>query len=92
MEAEPKSAVSQVMKSLDEEVLPEIRNSLPDVTWSFQGTQADMRESTQVLWSSFAMAMLLIFALAFGIVEAVIGHILLGHDLSLVSLMGIIAL
>jgi multidrug efflux pump subunit AcrB len=110
MDVEPKSAVSQVMKSLNEVVLPEIRNSHPGTTWSFQGTQADMRESTQVLWSGFAMAMLLIFALLalafgnyvqplivmlaipFGIVGAVIGHILLGHDLSLVSLMGIIAL
>ncbi|GAO30640.1 efflux RND transporter permease subunit [Geofilum rubicundum] len=110
MDVEPKSAVSQVMKSLNEEVLPEIRNNYPGTTWSFQGTQADMRESTQVLWSGFAMAMMLIFALLalafgnyvqplivmfaipFGIVGAVIGHILLGHDLSLVSLMGIIAL
>ncbi len=110
MDVEPKSAVSQVMNSLNNEVLPEIRANYPGTTWSFQGTQADMRESTQVLWSGFAMAMMLIFALLalafgnyvqplivmfaipFGIVGAVIGHILLGHDLSLVSLMGIIAL
>jgi len=110
MDVEPKSAVSQVMKSLNEEVLPEIRANYPGTTWSFQGTQADMRESSQVLWSGFSMAMLVIFALLaiafgnyvqplivmfaipFGIVGAVIGHILLGHDLSLVSLMGIIAL
>lgn len=110
MDVEPKSAVSQVMNSLNTEVLPEISTSYPGTTWSFQGTQADMRESTEVLWSGFAMAMLLIFALLaiafgnyvqpfivmfaipFGVVGAVIGHILLGHDLSLVSLMGIIAL
>jgi multidrug efflux pump subunit AcrB len=33
-----------------------------------------------------------LFAIPFGIVGAVIGHILLGYDLSLVSLMGVIAL
>jgi multidrug efflux pump subunit AcrB len=80
------------------------------VTWSFEGNQAEMRESTQALWSGFIIAMLLIFALLagalnsyiqplvvmlaipFGIVGAVIGHLILGYDLSLVSLMGIIAL
>ncbi|MFO8002389.1 MAG: efflux RND transporter permease subunit [Marinilabilia sp.] len=110
MDVEPKSAVSQVMNSLNEEVLPEIRADYPGTTWSFQGTQADMRESTEVLWGGFALAMLIVFALLamafnnyvqplivmfaipFGIIGAVIGHILLGHDLSLVSLMGIIAL
>jgi multidrug efflux pump subunit AcrB len=69
-----------------------------------------MRESTQALWGTFALAMIVIYALLavafrsylqplivmgaipFGIVGAVIGHILLGYDLSLVSMMGVIAL
>lgn len=69
-----------------------------------------MRESTNSLWGTFTMALLLIYALLalafsnytqsfivmtaipFGVVGAVIGHILLGYDLSLVSLMGMIAL
>jgi multidrug efflux pump subunit AcrB len=69
-----------------------------------------MRESTQALWGSFFLALLIIYALLsiafnsywqplivmgaipFGIVGAVIGHILLGYNLSLVSLMGVIAL
>jgi multidrug efflux pump subunit AcrB len=110
MDVEPKSAVSQVMNSLNQEVLPSLRADYPGITWSFEGTQADMRDSTQSLWGGFSMAMLIIyallavafnnyvqplivmFAIPFGIVGAVIGHILLGHDLSLVSLMGIIAL
>ncbi len=110
MNVEPKSAVSQVMNSLNEEVLPQLRADYPGITWTFQGTQADMRESTGALYGGFVMAMLIIyallavalnnyiqplivmFAIPFGIVGAVVGHILLGHDLSLVSLMGIIAL
>jgi multidrug efflux pump subunit AcrB len=69
-----------------------------------------MRESTQVLWSGFAMAMFVIYALLavafssytqplivmvaipFGVVGVVIGHLALGYDLSLVSLMGTVAL
>jgi len=110
MDAEPANAVTRVLESIQQEVLPQLRADFPGITWSFEGSQAEMRESTQVLWGGFALAMLIIFALLavafrsyiqplivmfaipFGIVGAVIGHILLGYDLSLVSLMGVIAL
>lgn len=110
MDVEPANTVSQVLASIEQEVLPQLRADFPGITWSFEGTQADMRESTATLWSGFGMAMLLIYtllamafssytqplivmiAIPFGTVGAVIGHILLGYDLSLVSLMGVIAL
>lgn len=110
MDVEPPSAQTRVLKSLQEEVLPQLRADFPGITWSFEGSQAEMRESTEALWTGFAIAMFVIFALLaialnsysqpliimlaipFGIVGAVIGHILLGYDLSLVSLMGVIAL
>lgn len=110
MDVEPANAQTRVLKSLNEQVLPQLRADFPGITWAYEGSQAEMRESTQALWSGFVIAMLLIFALLavalnsylqpiivmlaipFGVVGAVIGHILLGYDLSLVSLMGIIAL
>ena len=110
MDVEPSNAVSQVLASVQNEVLPQLRADYPGLTWSFEGSQADMRESTDSLWSGFSMAMLIIYgllaiafssytqplivlsAIPFGIVGAVIGHILLGYDLSVVSLMGVIAL
>lgn len=110
MDVEPANAVTRVLRSVNEDVLPQLRNDYPGITWTFQGSQAEMRESTQVLWSGFAMALLIIYALLaiafrnyyqplivmtsipFGIIGAVIGHILLGYDLSLISLMGVIAL
>jgi len=110
MDADPPSAVGRVIEALRADVLPELRSQFPGMTWSFEGSQADMRESTQALWGGFALAMLVIYALLaiafnsytqplivmgaipFGLVGAVIGHILLGYDLSLVSLMGVIAL
>ena len=110
MDVDPPRATTRVLESIDTEVLPQLRADYPGLTWSFQGTQADMRESTQALWGGFVLAMLVIYALLavafnsyvqplivmgaipFGIVGAVIGHIMLGYDLSLVSLMGIIAL
>ncbi|MFP4447347.1 MAG: efflux RND transporter permease subunit [Bacteroidales bacterium] len=110
MDVEPKSATTQVLGSLKSEVLPRLRTDYPGTTWSFEGTQAEMRESTEALYGGFAIALLVMYALLavalnsyvqpiiimgaipFGIVGAVIGHILLGYDLSLVSLMGVIAL
>ena len=110
MDVEPANAVSRVLASIEGEVLPQLRADFPGTTWTFEGSQADMRESTSSLWSGFALAMMLIYALLavafgsytqpiivmtaipFGIIGAVIGHIMLGYDLSIVSLMGIIAL
>ncbi|MEX0686694.1 MAG: efflux RND transporter permease subunit [Balneolales bacterium] len=110
MDTEPANAVGQVLSAIQNNVLPQLSADFPGITWSFEGSQAEMRESTQALWSGFILAMLVIYALLaaafgnymqpiivmgaipFGIVGAVIGHILLGYDLSLVSLMGVIAL
>lgn len=110
MDAEPSNAVGRVLARTQEEVLPQLRADFPGITWSFEGSQADMRESTASLWSGFSIAMLLIYALLalafksysqplivmtaipFGIIGAVLGHMLLGYDLSIVSLMGVIAL
>ena len=110
MDVEPASAVGQVMTSIREDILPSLRADFPGITWSFQGNQAEMRESAGALWGGFAIALMVMYALLavafnsyaqplivmtaipFGLVGAVIGHILLGFDLSLVSLMGVIAL
>jgi multidrug efflux pump subunit AcrB len=110
MDAQPSNAVGRVLESLQTNVLPQLRENFPGITWSFEGSQAEMRESTQALWGGFGLAMVIIYALLavafrsytqplivmgaipFGIVGAVIGHIILGFDLSLVSLMGVIAL
>jgi multidrug efflux pump subunit AcrB len=110
MDVEPKNATTRVLNSIKNDVLPQLRADYPGITWSFEGSQAEMRESTEALYGGFAIALLIMYALLaialnsyvqplivmaaipFGIVGAVIGHILLGYDLSLVSLMGVIAL
>lgn len=110
MDVEPKRATRQVIGALNSEVLPQLRRDFPGITWSFEGSDAEMREATSSLWNGFALAMVIIYALLavafrsylqplivltaipFGIVGAVIGHIILGYDLSLVSFMGVIAL
>ncbi|WP_020400538.1 efflux RND transporter permease subunit [Kordiimonas gwangyangensis] len=107
---EPKRRVVQVVTALTEDVMPKLQADFPGLTWSFQGSQAEMRRSTQALWGGFGLAIFVIYALLaiafksyaqpfivlcaipFGIIGAVIGHIIMGFDLSLISLMGIVAL
>ncbi|MCR9291376.1 MAG: efflux RND transporter permease subunit [bacterium] len=110
MDIEPKRAITQVINALQTEALPQLRRDYPGITWSFEGSDAEMRRATSSLWGSFGLALAVIYsllaiafrgyiqplivlvAIPFGIVGAVLGHIWLGYDISLVSLMGVIAL
>jgi len=110
MDVEPKRAMGQVLDAIDGQILPQLRADHPGLTWSFQGTQAEMRESTSSLYGLFALALAVVYALLavafrsytqplivmiaipFGAVGAILGHMLLGYDLSLVSFMGMVAL
>jgi multidrug efflux pump subunit AcrB len=110
MNVEPKREVGRVLEAIQVNDLPELRALYPGLTWTFEGSQAEMRESTAALWSGFTIAMAIMYcllaiafssylqplivmiAIPFGIVGAVLGHMLLGYDLSLVSVMGLIAL
>ncbi|MEM1070846.1 MAG: efflux RND transporter permease subunit, partial [Planctomycetota bacterium] len=110
MDVEPDRATTQVITSLKNEVLPKLREDYPGLTWSFEGSNAELRRATASLWGSFGLALAVIYsllaiafrgyvqplivlvAIPFGVVGAVLGHIVLGYDLSLVSFMGVIAL
>jgi multidrug efflux pump subunit AcrB len=82
----------------------------PGLTYSFEGKQADMKESMSSLMGGFVVALFAIYAvlaipfrsyvqpliimvsIPFGIVGAVIGHEIMGFDLSVMSMMGLVAL
>ncbi|MEM7755275.1 MAG: efflux RND transporter permease subunit [Planctomycetota bacterium] len=110
MDVNPKSRISGLLTELRTEVMPELVNRYPGLTWSFQGQQVDMRESLRVLFGGLALALFTIYALLampfksyvqpvivlaavpFGAFGAILGHIILGHTLSVLSLMGIVGL
>ncbi len=110
LDVEPKREVSRVLEAIKAETLPDLRADFPGLTWTFEGSNAEMRESTAALWGSFGLAIAVVYALLaiafgsylqpfivmtaipFGVVGAIIGHIILGFDLSLISFMGVIAL
>ena len=106
----PRSKAGQVLESLKSETLPALEKKYPGLTFSFEGRQADRRESMQSLMRGLLTALLVIFAMLaiplnsyiqpviimsaipFGIVGAVIGHLIMGYSLSVLSMFGVVAL
>ncbi|MCH7779611.1 MAG: efflux RND transporter permease subunit [Acidobacteria bacterium] len=104
------ASAGTVIKGLANDVLPKILARYPGVSYTFEGQQAEQRETIAGLVRGFIIAILVIFALLaiplrsylqpaiimiaipFGIVGAVLGHIALGYDLSILSMFGLVAL
>ena len=107
---EPIQQSSQMQATLEAEVLPQLKESFPGLSYAWEGRQQDMQESTNSLFRGLGLALFAIYALLavpfrsyyqplivmiaipFGIVGAVLGHIIMGYALSLISMMGIVAL
>jgi multidrug efflux pump subunit AcrB len=106
----PRSQAIQVMEALNKDIIPELRDRYPGLSYSYQGRQADRTESIQSLLRGLLIALIIIYAMLaiplnsyiqpmvimlaipFGLVGAVIGHLIMGYSLSVLSLFGIVAL
>jgi multidrug efflux pump subunit AcrB len=106
----PRSQTGQVLASVRSEILPGLQEKYPGLAFSFEGRQADQRESMQALFRGLMLALTVIFAMLaiplnsyiqpiiimvaipFGIVGAVIGHLIMGYSLSVLSMFGVVAL
>jgi len=106
----PVSRASQIIDDLKANVLPKLQQKYPGLNFSFEGKQADMRESMQALFRGLLIAVLMVYVLLaipfrsyiqpaiimvsipFGIVGAILGHLLMGYNLSILSMFGIVAL
>ncbi len=106
----PIDKTTQIMETLNNEVLPQLAGDFPGLSYGYEGRQADLREGIESLYGGFALALFGIFvllaipfrsytqplivmvAIPFGIIGAVLGHMMMGYSLSLMSLMGIVAL
>jgi len=106
----PVSQSGQVLASLKEDIMPKLVGEFDGLSYSFEGRQADMRESMQSLSRGLLLALLVIFAMLavpfnsyiqpvivivsvpFGVVGAVVGHLLMGYSLSVMSMFGVVAL
>ncbi len=106
----PRSKAGEILKSLKIDILPELQENYPGLSYSFEGRQADMSESMESLIYGLLMALIAIYAMLaipfnsyiqpiivmacvpFGIVGAVLGHLLMGYSLSVMSMFGVVAL
>ncbi|MGD8993393.1 MAG: efflux RND transporter permease subunit [Desulfobacterales bacterium] len=106
----PRSKTDQVLQSLMGDTLPALQKKYSGLTHSFEGRQADRRESMRSLMTGLMMALIVIYAMLslpfnsfiqpviimlcipFGIVGAVIGHLIMGYSLSVMSMFGVVAL
>ncbi|MBW2737421.1 MAG: efflux RND transporter permease subunit, partial [Deltaproteobacteria bacterium] len=106
----PRSQAGQILDSIKAEILPELQRKYPGLAHSFEGRQADQKESMQSLFRGLLMVMIVIYAMLavplnsyiqpliimiaipFGIVGALIGHLIMGYGLSILSMFGVVAL
>ncbi len=109
-DARPRARAGQILESVKTDVLPQLQQKYVGLTYSFEGRQADRRESMAALGKGLLMALVVIFAMLavplnsyiqpivimaaipFGIVGAIVGHLIMGYSLSVVSTFGLVAL
>jgi len=106
----PQNKSNEVISDVKETLLPELVKKYPGLTFSFEGSNADMVESLSSLLINFPLALFVVYALLaipfrsyimpfvvissipFGIIGAIFGHLIMGIGLSIVSMLGIVAL
>ncbi|MCP4691644.1 MAG: efflux RND transporter permease subunit, partial [Desulfobacterales bacterium] len=59
----PRSKTDQILSSIKKEALPALTQKYPDLTYSFEGRQADRRESMQSLVKGLLAALVVIYAM-----------------------------
>ncbi len=106
----PPSKAENILGELKSTLLPDLMKRYPGLTYSFEGHQADMRESIRALitgsllalfgvyallaipFKSYAQPLIIMMSIPFGVIGAILGHLLMGYALSLNSLFGVVAL
>ncbi len=107
---DPPAQAENILKELKSSILPDLAKKYPGLTFSFEGHQADMRESLSALitgsllalfgiyallaipFKSYSQPLIIMVSIPFGIIGAILGHIIMGYSLSINSLFGVVAL
>ncbi len=106
----PPSRSENIRQALASDILPGLVSRYPGLSYSFEGHQAEIRNSVRAMITGLGMALICIyvllaipfksyvqpviimFSIPFGVIGAVIGHLLMGYSLSVMSLFGVVAL
>jgi multidrug efflux pump subunit AcrB len=106
----PPEQAGQIISSVVKDVLPNLQQRYPGLSYSFEGHQADMRESMiglfyglagvlvliygllAMLFRSYVQPLMVMISIPFSIIGVVIGHLLMGYSLSVMTMFGFVAL
>jgi multidrug efflux pump subunit AcrB len=90
--------------------MPTLMDKYPGLSYSYEGGEADRRESFGSLalslplalfgiyallaipFRSYVQPLIVMIAIPFGVVGAVLGHLLMGYELTMIGIIGIVAL
>ncbi|MEL6997554.1 MAG: efflux RND transporter permease subunit [Pseudomonadota bacterium] len=107
---EPRKETTQVIAAAQADLLPQLSEDYPGLSYSLEGRQATRRDAMKDLIYYSAISLIIIYGLLavpfksyfqpiiicltipFGFVGAVLGHLIMGYALSLISIFGIVAL
>ncbi|WFB37264.1 efflux RND transporter permease subunit [Kiritimatiellota bacterium B12222] len=106
----PKSKSGEVRNQLATSVWPEVMARYPGLDYSYEGRDADNRESANsmsltlplvliaiyallaVPFRSYSQPLIVMVSIPFGVVGAVIGHIIMGYSMTMIGIIGMLAL
>ena len=106
----PAAQAENITRDLKANVLPDLIRRYPGLSHSFEGHQAEIRDSIGALFTGLALALfgvyallavpfrsyvqplIIMFSIPFGMIGAILGHLVMGYALSVNSLFGVVAL
>lgn len=106
----PKSKVGEVREQLALTVWPELMDRYPGLDYSYEGRDADNRESfgsmkvtlplvliaiyalLAVPFRSYSQPLIVMISIPFGIIGAVLGHLIMDYDMTMIGIIGMLAL
>ena len=109
-DVDPPSKTNLIINTIKEEALPELKQRYPGLNYSFEGRQADIRDSVDsliqgliavlivifaliaILFGSYTQPLMVMIAIPFSAIGAIVGHLIMGYSLSILSLFGLMAL
>jgi multidrug efflux pump subunit AcrB len=106
----PKSKAGEIRTQLGKTVWPTLMERHPGLDYSYEGRDADSRESFSSMMVTIPLVLVAIYALLaipfrsysqplivmvsipFGVIGAILGHLLMGYSMTMIGIIGILAL
>jgi len=106
----PRSKAGEVRTQLDRTVLPRLMEEYPGLDYSYEGRDAESRDSFKSMqmtlplvlvaiyallaipFRSYAQPLIVMISIPFGVIGALIGHLIMGYSMTMIGVIGMLAL